>query len=195
MADGADADMAEAPLLPGWGQVWSEEQQCYYYWHAATKQSSWDRPSMPDAAGTESGVDAGTEQSYEGEGAEDDTVNYNTPATPQADSKGKGKGKAKGKSGWPTTQGASGQPTGFRAPPATGGKTHGPPTHQNVQESCDIAANKFWRPSANQAAVPGKGGPSPPMQPQPRQPMAASGKGAKPGFRPPQQVAKRPRMY
>jgi len=37
----------EGPLLPGWEEQWSAEHGCHYYWHTATKQSSWDRPSMP----------------------------------------------------------------------------------------------------------------------------------------------------
>ena len=34
------------PLLPGWEQHWSQEHQHIYYWHAATRRSSWDRPAM-----------------------------------------------------------------------------------------------------------------------------------------------------
>jgi len=37
----------DGPLMPGWEQHWSEEHNCYYYWHKATNQSAWDRPSMP----------------------------------------------------------------------------------------------------------------------------------------------------
>eukprot|EP00406_Dinophysis_acuminata_P047786 CAMPEP_0179304202 /NCGR_PEP_ID=MMETSP0797-20121207/48974_1 /TAXON_ID=47934 /ORGANISM="Dinophysis acuminata, Strain DAEP01" /LENGTH=479 /DNA_ID=CAMNT_0021013787 /DNA_START=73 /DNA_END=1509 /DNA_ORIENTATION=- len=37
----------ESPLLPGWVQHWSEEHQCNFYWHKATKQSSWERPAVP----------------------------------------------------------------------------------------------------------------------------------------------------
>lgn len=37
----------EAPLLPGWEQHWSEDYKRFYYWHRATKQSSWERPALP----------------------------------------------------------------------------------------------------------------------------------------------------
>merc|ERR1711924_206953 len=39
---------ADGPLLPGWEEGWSEEHQCHFYWHKATKQSSWERPAVPD---------------------------------------------------------------------------------------------------------------------------------------------------
>eukprot|EP00930_Biecheleria_cincta_P098743 TRINITY_DN90398_c0_g1_i1.p1 TRINITY_DN90398_c0_g1~~TRINITY_DN90398_c0_g1_i1.p1 ORF type:complete len:556 (-),score=144.49 TRINITY_DN90398_c0_g1_i1:49-1716(-) len=42
-----DVELMEGPLLPGWEQQWSEEHQCAFYWHKATQQSSWERPSVP----------------------------------------------------------------------------------------------------------------------------------------------------
>merc|ERR1719373_1172656 len=45
--DEAGGEEKEGPLLPGWEQHWSDEHSCYYYWHKATKQSSWERPAMP----------------------------------------------------------------------------------------------------------------------------------------------------
>lgn len=39
-----------AQLLPGWEQHWSEERQCHFYWHKASKQSSWERPCVPSGA-------------------------------------------------------------------------------------------------------------------------------------------------
>lgn len=44
---------SDAPLLPGWEQHWSEEHSCVYYWHKATKQSSWERPALPVQGGAE----------------------------------------------------------------------------------------------------------------------------------------------
>lgn len=38
-AEDADAQ----PLAPGWEQIWSQSQNCYYYCHRATRRVTWDR--------------------------------------------------------------------------------------------------------------------------------------------------------
>lgn len=37
----------DAPLPPGWEAIWSDEHECYYYWHKASKTPAWDRPKAP----------------------------------------------------------------------------------------------------------------------------------------------------
>lgn len=64
----------DGPLMPGWEQHWSEEHNCYYYWHKATKQSAWERPSMP----TESNEDYAPNLS----GKNMSTPKMATPMTP-----------------------------------------------------------------------------------------------------------------
>merc|ERR1719331_3085420 len=46
-AEQGDDEENEGPLLPGWEQMWSDEHEAHYYWHKATKVSSWERPAMP----------------------------------------------------------------------------------------------------------------------------------------------------
>merc|ERR1712187_287494 len=65
-ADGGDEEMGCA-LLPGWTQHWSEEHKCYYYWHSATKQPSWERPAVPDD--DDDAPTNGDKKLWEGEGS------------------------------------------------------------------------------------------------------------------------------
>jgi len=74
----------DAPLLPGWEQVWSEEHACFYYWHKTAKQASWDRPCMP-VDPRESRKD----KVWEGEGAEEGASRMATPITPVLSQAGK----------------------------------------------------------------------------------------------------------
>eukprot|EP00931_Biecheleriopsis_adriatica_P062660 TRINITY_DN37809_c0_g1_i1.p1 TRINITY_DN37809_c0_g1~~TRINITY_DN37809_c0_g1_i1.p1 ORF type:complete len:532 (+),score=137.93 TRINITY_DN37809_c0_g1_i1:52-1647(+) len=69
----------EGPLLPGWEQHWSEENSCFYYWHVATQQSSWERPAMPLDDGDD---DSDHKKVWEGEGAEEGAAKKATPMTP-----------------------------------------------------------------------------------------------------------------
>lgn len=69
-----------APLLPGWEQHWSNDYGQFYYWHKATKISTWDRPVMPGAAGDAGGKDG--DKAMEGEGSEPAAVAIATPITP-----------------------------------------------------------------------------------------------------------------
>jgi len=69
-------ELEDAPLLPGWEQVWSEESSCFYYWHRKTKMSSWERPCVP------SGLKKTKEKVWEGEGAEEGAARLATPITP-----------------------------------------------------------------------------------------------------------------
>lgn len=67
------------PLLPGWEEIWCEEHKCPYYWHKASKTSSWDRPAMPsDAPPT-------NKKFWEGEGAKTGASYLATPMTPIGD--------------------------------------------------------------------------------------------------------------
>lgn len=53
-ADAADdGQVGEGPLLPGWTAIWSDEHECNYYWHTATKVAVWERPAMPAGANDE----------------------------------------------------------------------------------------------------------------------------------------------
>merc|ERR1740129_2102870 len=104
-----DADLTEGPLLPGWEQVWCDVNQCYYYWHANTKQSCWERPAVPVAAGTGGRTtSAGTGQAQLDESLDESAANSTTSTTPFTSQAGremtpststvsKGKGKCKGK--------------------------------------------------------------------------------------------------
>jgi cold shock CspA family protein len=74
---GPEDDSASGPLLPGWEQQWSEEHQCNYYWHAATKTSSWERPCVP-----EDGDSSRDRKIWDGEGAEEGAAHLATPMTP-----------------------------------------------------------------------------------------------------------------
>jgi len=38
----------DLPLPAGWAKHWSEEHEEYYYWHKATKASSWTHPSQDE---------------------------------------------------------------------------------------------------------------------------------------------------
>lgn len=74
-----DADEVESwPLLPGWEELWSEEHGCHYYWHKATKTSSWERPAVAPAPGDS----VKEEKLWEGEGAEEGASLTATPITP-----------------------------------------------------------------------------------------------------------------
>jgi len=69
-------ELEDAPLLPGWEQVWSEESACFYYWHKKSKMSSWERPCVPGSATKKK------EKVWEGEGAEEGAARLATPITP-----------------------------------------------------------------------------------------------------------------
>lgn len=78
----SEAD-AIPPLLPGWVEHWDDEHQAYYYWHKASKQASWERPSIttddePQRLTTSTANDS----------PQDSSQFHNEPA------KGKQKGKA-----------------------------------------------------------------------------------------------------
>lgn len=48
--EGDEGQVGEGPLLPGWTAIWSDEHECNYYWHSATKTAVWERPAMPAGA-------------------------------------------------------------------------------------------------------------------------------------------------
>jgi len=77
-------EMEDAPLLPGWEQHWSEEHSCFYYWHKAAKQASWERPCVPMGPG-----ERREDKVWEGEGAEEGAARLATPITPVASWAGK----------------------------------------------------------------------------------------------------------
>jgi len=74
-----DADMGGA-LLPGWEQIWSDDNKCFYYWHTATGTASWERPTTgePD----DDKYDAAPAELWEGEGSEEGAAWRSTPKTP-----------------------------------------------------------------------------------------------------------------
>mmetsp|Transcript_65600 Transcript_65600/g.182431 ORF Transcript_65600/g.182431 Transcript_65600/m.182431 type:complete len:456 (-) Transcript_65600:86-1453(-) len=72
----------EGDLLPGWEQVWSDEHGCNYYWHKATQQSSWDRPSLPREDDEDTDGNLGGGKVWEGEGTEEGAAKRQTPLTP-----------------------------------------------------------------------------------------------------------------
>lgn len=72
-----DDDALDGELLPGWEQVWSEESNCHYYWHKATKTASWERPAVLTA-----NVPVVKDKVWEGEGAEEGAAKLATPITP-----------------------------------------------------------------------------------------------------------------
>lgn len=72
-----DDDAFEGELLPGWEQVWSDENNCHYYWHKVTKTASWERPAV-----LTSKVPAVKDKVWEGEGAEEGAAKLATPITP-----------------------------------------------------------------------------------------------------------------
>jgi len=39
----------EAPLPPGWEAIWSNEHECFYFWHKVSKTPAWERPTAPIA--------------------------------------------------------------------------------------------------------------------------------------------------
>jgi len=74
-------------LLPGWTEVWSEEHQCHYFWHAATKNAIWERPSTgeeedEDGADTDPNVGKGTKKLWEGQDSQEGAAVLATPMTP-----------------------------------------------------------------------------------------------------------------
>jgi len=73
-----DDDAFEGELLPGWEQVWSDENNCHYYWHKATKTASWERPCVVNT----SSVPVVKDKVWEGEGAEEGAARLATPITP-----------------------------------------------------------------------------------------------------------------
>mmetsp|Transcript_14202 Transcript_14202/g.25085 ORF Transcript_14202/g.25085 Transcript_14202/m.25085 type:complete len:478 (-) Transcript_14202:84-1517(-) len=72
-----EAQDLEGPLLPGWEQYWSDEHNCFYYWHKATKQSAWERPCIPVFAD-----DDEPSKVWEGEGTQEGASRKATPLTP-----------------------------------------------------------------------------------------------------------------
>lgn len=70
-------DALEGELLPGWEQVWSDENNCHYYWHKATKTASWERPAVLTL-----GAPAVKDKVWEGEGSEEGAAKLATPITP-----------------------------------------------------------------------------------------------------------------
>jgi hypothetical protein len=76
-----EADAEEGPLMPGWDQHWSDEHECYYYWHKATKIASWERPTMPVGDDDEE-EEAEPDRVWEGEGSESGASYTATPQTP-----------------------------------------------------------------------------------------------------------------
>lgn len=70
-------DGLEGELLPGWEQVWSDENNCHYYWHKSTKTASWERPAVLTA-----NVPVVKDKVWEGEGAEEGAAKLATPITP-----------------------------------------------------------------------------------------------------------------
>merc|ERR1712217_572553 len=74
-----DDDANDGPLMPGWEQHWSDENECYYYWHKATKIAAWERPAMPVGDDEEEQEE---EKVWEGEGAEEGASQMATPFTP-----------------------------------------------------------------------------------------------------------------
>jgi len=73
-ADDEDLPNVDGPLMPGWEQHWSEEHNCHYYWHKSSKQSTWERPSMP--------IDGNTFSSGNVPGLAKSTPKTATPMTP-----------------------------------------------------------------------------------------------------------------
>jgi hypothetical protein len=78
--EGADNDATDGPLMPGWDQHWSDEHECYYYWHKATKVAAWERPTMPVGDDDEEDEEQG--RVWEGEGSEEGAAHMATPQTP-----------------------------------------------------------------------------------------------------------------
>jgi len=62
----AEADQEEEPLPAGWTEVWSEEHSEWYYWHSATKESSWTRPGREEEEAEEELPD-GWEKAFDAE--------------------------------------------------------------------------------------------------------------------------------
>merc|ERR1712187_30029 len=86
---GGDEDMGGA-LLPGWVQHWSEEHKCHYYWHAATKIASWERPAVPDEDDDEDNPEnEGDGKLWDGEGSEEGAAHIATPFTPLVSNPGR----------------------------------------------------------------------------------------------------------
>lgn len=168
----------DAPLLPGWEQQWSEEHNCYYYWHKVAKQASWDRPCLPVAPG-----ERREDKVWEGEGLEEGAARLATPITPVA------AGTADGREITPLTPAtaadrqaaakpAGRQPSaGFRAAQASG-----------------AFLGRGWTPNQPAPATGGKGAPVR-AAPKPGAARAlgpqAVGKGGKPAWVP---AVKRPRV-
>jgi len=84
--DGAE-DNGEAPLLPGWEQVWDQENQAFYFWHAASRQSSWERPAVGgDSPAVEDGVEEeGAEYVEDVEGEDAEEVEATDASIPSGD--------------------------------------------------------------------------------------------------------------
>jgi len=72
-----DAKLDDAPLLPGWEQVWSEEHASFYYWHKTAKQACWERPCVPVSSAKRR-----EDKVWEGEGVEEGAARLATPITP-----------------------------------------------------------------------------------------------------------------
>lgn len=90
-AEQGDDDENEGPLLPGWEQMWSDEHETHYYWHKATKVSSWERPSLPvdDDDDEEEEPDVAESKVWEGEGSQAGASQMATPMTPLVSQKGR----------------------------------------------------------------------------------------------------------
>eukprot|EP00929_Paragymnodinium_shiwhaense_P019271 TRINITY_DN13207_c0_g1_i1.p1 TRINITY_DN13207_c0_g1~~TRINITY_DN13207_c0_g1_i1.p1 ORF type:complete len:375 (+),score=89.71 TRINITY_DN13207_c0_g1_i1:61-1185(+) len=77
-------------LLPGWEEMWCDAENCPYYWHAASGQSTWERPSVftcdddDEDANSEAADDeqAGEGKVWQGEAAEQGASRLATPLTP-----------------------------------------------------------------------------------------------------------------
>lgn len=79
-AEEDEDELLEGPLLPGWEQQWSEEHQCAFFWHKATQQSSWERPSVPIYKSE--GADAEQAAETVSSAVKQEVVKEATPLTP-----------------------------------------------------------------------------------------------------------------
>jgi len=83
-------DDSEGLLLPGWEQQWSDEHQCHYYWHKASKQSSWERPAvLVNEDEKQVLLSKDNDKIKEGESAPKSTTRTATPLTPLVSTAGK----------------------------------------------------------------------------------------------------------
>lgn len=109
-----------SPLLPGWAEEWSTEHNCRYYWHAATQQSAWDRPSMP-ADDDDDVQPAQAAVARPAEGTEQGAAHLTTPLTPMV--------AKPGRSMTPLTPGAAAPAPSKGAPSTAAARA----TQRNIQ--------------------------------------------------------------